>query len=64
MKDLEERLPKKQFVRVHKSFIIPIGKITGIEGNLLRIKNVNAEILIGDNYKADLMDIIRNKMIQ
>jgi len=64
MKDLEERLSKKQFIRVHKSFIIPIAKITGIEGNLLRLKNVNAEILIGDNYKADLMEIIRNKMIQ
>lgn len=64
MKDLEERLSKKQFIRVHKSFIIPIGKITGIEGNLLRLKNVAAEILIGENYKPDLMDIIRNKMIQ
>lgn len=64
MKDLEERLSKKQFIRVHKSFIIPMAKITGIEGNLLRLKNVTAEILIGDNYKADLMEIIRNKMIQ
>lgn len=64
MKDLEERLSKKQFIRVHKSFIIPIAKITGIEGNLLRLKNVTAEILIGDNYKANLMEIIRNKMIQ
>jgi DNA-binding LytR/AlgR family response regulator len=64
MKDLEERLSKSQFIRVHKSFIIPISKITGIEGNLLRLKNVAAEILIGDNYKADLMEIIRNKMIQ
>lgn len=64
MKDLEERLSKKQFIRVHKSFIIPIGKITGIEGNMLRLKNVAAEILIGENYKPDLMEIIRNKMIQ
>jgi two-component system, LytTR family, response regulator len=64
MKDLEERLSKKQFIRVHKSFIIPIAKITGIEGNLLRLKNNTAEILIGDNYKSDLMEIIRNKMIQ
>lgn len=64
MKDLEEKLPKKQFIRVHKSFIIPIAKITGIEGNLLRLKNVAAEVLIGENYKADLMEIVRNKMIQ
>jgi two-component system, LytTR family, response regulator len=64
MKDLEERLPQKEFIRVHKSFIIPIAKITGIEGNMVRLKNVNTEVLIGENYKADLMEIIRNKMIQ
>jgi two-component system, LytTR family, response regulator len=64
MKDLEERLPAKDFIRVHKSFIIPIAKVTGIEGNMLRLKDVSAEILIGENYKADLMEIIRNKMIQ
>lgn len=64
MKDLEERLPKKEFMRVHKSFIIPISRITGIEGNLLRLKNVNAEILIGDSYKAELMELIKGKMIQ
>ena len=64
MKELEERLPHKQFLRVQKSFIIPIAKITGIEGNLLRIKGVTAEVQIGESYKADLMEIIRNKMIQ
>ncbi len=64
MKDLEERLPAKQFIRVHKSFIIPINKITGIEGNLVRLKDVKGEVLIGESYKQDLMDIIRNKMIQ
>ena len=64
MKDLEERLPKKQFIRVHKSFIIRIARITGIEGNLVRLKNTSAEILIGENYKPELMEIIRGKMIQ
>ena len=64
MKELEERLPQRQFIRVHKSFIIPVQKITGIEGNLLRIKNVSAEVMIGDGYKAELMELVRNKMIQ
>ena len=64
MKELEERLPKKQFIRVHKSFIIPISRITGIEGNLVRLKNVTAEVMIGENYKAELMEIIKGKMIQ
>lgn len=64
MKELEERLPQKQFMRVHKSFIIPLAKITGIEGNLLRIKDVSADIQIGESYKAELMELIKNKMIQ
>lgn len=63
MKELEERLPGKDFIRIHKSFIIPVTNITGIEGNMVRLKNVTAEILIGENYKAALMEIIRRKMI-
>jgi two-component system, LytTR family, response regulator len=64
MKELEDHLPKKQFIRVHKSFIISISRLTGIEGNLARLKNVSAEIQIGENYKAELMEIIKGKMIQ
>ena len=64
MKELEEKLPKKQFIRVHKSFMIPVSRITGIEGNMVRLKNVKAEILIGESYKAELMEIIKGKMIQ
>jgi DNA-binding LytR/AlgR family response regulator len=63
LKDLVNHLPARQFIRVHKSFIIPINRITGIEGNQILLKNVTAEILIGESYKADLMDIIKNKMI-
>ena len=64
MKEIEERLPRKQFIRVHKSFVISIAKISGIEGNLVRLRGNPAEIQIGENYKPDLMEIIRNKMIQ
>ncbi|MEO7769223.1 MAG: LytTR family DNA-binding domain-containing protein, partial [Ferruginibacter sp.] len=63
LKDLVNHLPARQFIRIHKSFIIAINKITGIEGNRIVLKNVTAEILIGENYKADLMEIIRQKMI-
>ncbi len=64
MKELEERLPKNQFMRIHKSFIIAINRITGIEGNQVLLKDVNAEILIGDSYKPELMELVKNKMIQ
>lgn len=64
MKELEERLPKHQFLRVHKSFIIAVNRITGIEGNRVLLKSVTAEILIGDSYKPELMELVKNKMIQ
>lgn len=63
MKELEEHLPGKEFLRVHKSYIIPLSKITGIEGNMVRLKDVSAQILIGESYKPALMDFIRNRMI-
>jgi len=64
MKELEERLPKHQFMRVHKSYIIALKGITGIEGNQVLLKDVKAEILIGDSYKPELMELVKNKMIQ
>jgi DNA-binding LytR/AlgR family response regulator len=63
LRDLLHHLPARQFIRVHKSFIIPVNHITGIEGNQIMLKNVSAAILIGESYKDDLMDIIKNKMI-
>jgi DNA-binding LytR/AlgR family response regulator len=63
MKELEEHLPHKQFLRVHKSFIIPLAKVTGIEGNLVRLKDVTAEVLIGESYRPALMEIIKERMI-
>jgi two-component system, LytTR family, response regulator len=64
MKEMEDRLSKHQFIRVHKSFIIAINRINGIEGNQVLLKNVSAPILIGDIYKTGLMELVKNKMIQ
>ncbi|MDO9372960.1 MAG: LytTR family DNA-binding domain-containing protein [Bacteroidota bacterium] len=63
LRDLLNHLPAQDFIRVHKSFIIPISRVTGLEGNRILLSGVTAEIMIGENYKSDLMDIIRNKMI-
>jgi two-component system, LytTR family, response regulator len=63
MKDIEERLPNRLFIRVHKSFIIPIDRITGIEGNRVLLKSITTEIVAGENYKAELMKIVKGKTI-
>lgn len=63
MKEIEDRLPARHFLRIHKSFIIRIDRITGIEGNRVLIKNTNADVLIGESYKNELMEKVRGKLL-
>ena len=63
MKEMEERLPSKRFMRVHKSYIVALNKIVGIEGNLLHLTNVATGIQIGESYKTVLMELIKNRLI-
>jgi two-component system, LytTR family, response regulator len=63
MKEIEDRLPAKYFMRVHKSFIIRIDRISGIEGNRVLLKNINADIMIGENYKSELMEKVKGKLL-
>jgi two-component system LytT family response regulator len=49
--ELEQELPAKQFCRVHKSYIVALGKIETIERD--RIKIEEELIPISDTFKAD-----------
>ncbi|NML39971.1 response regulator transcription factor [Chitinophaga sp. G-6-1-13] len=50
MKDILEKLPPKQFVRIHRSYIIPLNKIKLIEGN--QIQMIDGTFLpIGETYR-------------
>lgn len=59
LKEMEDRLPKHQFMRVHKSYIIPIKNITILEGNFLRLRNRPEHIPVGDVYKSLLVSKTR-----
>ncbi|MFW5890425.1 MAG: LytR/AlgR family response regulator transcription factor [Marinilabiliaceae bacterium] len=37
LKNFEEKLPKEDFVRVHRSYIVNLKNVTGFEGNMLLI---------------------------
>ncbi|WP_226293963.1 LytR/AlgR family response regulator transcription factor [Aquimarina algicola] len=55
--NFEKRLPEKQFLRIHKSYIVSIRKIDIIQGNRLKINDVN--IPIGNVYKHNLTNFIK-----
>jgi len=64
MKDLEDRLPPARFMRIHRSFIIPVDRITAIEGNTVMLRNVREGILLGETYRPAFLEKMRGKMLQ
>lgn len=61
MKKMEETLPKGEFIRVHKSYIIAIDKIESIERS--RISIASKIIPIGDTYRDEFFKLIDGKNI-
>ena len=53
MKVMLEKLPASKFVRVHRSFIVPIDKVQSLTNKVI---NLNDRIIpIGKNYEEDVM---------
>ena len=44
LKRMEEKLPKRLFMRVHRSFVINLSSVTGFVGNTLRIGSKNIPV--------------------
>jgi len=61
MKNIEEKLPSTNFVRVHKSYLISLSKIEKIENN--RIVYGQKRIPVGEQYKENFYNIINKKRL-
>jgi two-component system response regulator LytT len=61
LKTLEDRLPTAHFLRVHRSFIVALDKITAITKTSLRIGE--AEIPVGDQYREAFREITRRWLL-
>jgi two-component system LytT family response regulator len=61
MKKMEDALPPKHFIRVHKSYIVSINKIDSIERS--RIFIGDKIIPVGDTYREDFFKIVDGKNI-
>ncbi len=53
LKNLEEKLPARRFIRIHKSFLISLDKADYMEGNIFVIQG--HEIPIGATYKEEVV---------
>jgi len=53
LKKLEIDLPKNQFLRIHKSYIISKSKVSTLEGNMVHIGK--EKIPIGASYREEVL---------
>lgn len=59
LKDFINKLPSKEFMRIHKSYIIQLDKIKSIDGNL--IYHELGSTPIGETYKTEVKRWIGNR---
>lgn len=63
LKELEERLPDSQFMRVQKSYIVALKEIASMQNNELVLKKGPTRIPIGPNYRDAFMERMRSKLM-
>ena len=56
LSSIEELLPKNEFIKVHKSFIIAKNKIVLIDGNLIHIEQY--KIPVGKMYRQNISQLL------
>jgi DNA-binding LytR/AlgR family response regulator len=59
MNELEKSLPARQFIRVHRSYLVAVGHIKAIYGNSIELGKET--IPIGLNYKETVMSLVGRK---
>jgi len=65
MKSLEDKMPMKNFMRVHRSYIVNVDKISAITGNMIELieRNETKQIPVGKNYRDELSRVIDDKRL-
>ncbi|WP_400193679.1 LytR/AlgR family response regulator transcription factor [Hymenobacter sp. B81] len=63
IKDLEDKLPAKQFMRVHKSYIVSLNKIRALDGNQILLKDMKAYVPLGETYRNAFFAALQEKIM-
>ena len=63
LKMLQEKLPAGAFIQPHKSYVVSIGKINSIEGNILHVSQY--QVPISKYQKDEIMEkIVNSKLLK
>jgi len=63
LKMIQEKLPPGSFIQPHKSYVVAIGKINSIEGNILHV--LHHQVPISKYQKEEIMEkIVNSKLLK
>ena len=54
-------LPKNEFLRIHRSFLIPINKVSRFSKQEIHLQGLERTIPIGRSYAKDIYEILSQK---
>lgn len=63
MKNMEERLPEKDFFRVHKSFIVALNHIKAVDGGEIVLSNAKDRIPLSATYRNAFFELLEKNMM-
>jgi DNA-binding LytR/AlgR family response regulator len=59
LSEFENRLPVESFLRIHKSYIVNLNKITGFSSTHVLLKN--SELPVGRMYREKAVSVLRSE---
>ncbi len=58
---LEHKLPENKFIRIHRSFIVPLDKVSSFTANTVKVGSI--DLPIGRNYKNETLKALNRNNI-
>jgi DNA-binding LytR/AlgR family response regulator len=63
IQNLEDRLPARQFMRVHKSYIVALSKIKALDGSQILFTDMKAYLPLGETYRPAFFEALNQNIM-
>jgi DNA-binding LytR/AlgR family response regulator len=63
IQNLEDRLPARQFMRVHKSYIVALSKIKALDGSQILFTDMKAYVPLGETYRPAFFEALNQNIM-
>lgn len=58
LRNIEEQLPQGEFIRIHRSFVVPLNRIARFTRSEVMLAKIGKSLPIGKKYAEDVMTLL------